>query len=91
MWPFSHRQAKAGVMFRNVPQQKYVTSTDGPEPMDIGTIQVEVANGRGRSPLKVRCFKCQKLGHIARNCRVSNNRRGSARAGNGQPKPQPKN
>lgn len=61
-------------------------ASDGPSPMDIGMIQQAnrgnpVRQGNGR------CFKCNALGHIARNCPRNNG--SNNRVANGQRHPVP--
>jgi hypothetical protein len=61
-------------------------ASDGPVPMDIGMIQ-QANRGNPVRQGSVRCFKCNNLGHIARNCPRSNGT--NNRVANGQRHPAP--
>lgn len=64
---FSIKQAKFG---GPIPRQYRAVSpaSDGPEPMDLSYVQQASTKGPRNS---VKCFRCEKMGHFARDCRVS--------------------
>jgi hypothetical protein len=68
---FSHRQTN------NLPTSTFsrqaARTENGPTPMEIDSIQ---ATSRGNpSARTIRCFRCNHIGHIARNCRGATGQR----------------
>ena len=61
---FPHRAAQ----FRHVrPPPRY----SGPEPMDLSLVQASAAPKRPVDKRKLRCHRCQKLGHFQYECRAA--------------------
>ena len=53
------------------------SGSGGPEPMELGTVSRRTLMRSKYEKLRVEkaCFICQKLGHLAQNCAMKENRR----------------
>lgn len=68
---FSLRQARVNqVPHRQSRQHHYQRPVyNGPEPMDLSVVSAQ-GNGNKRPSSDVKCFRCGKMGHMAKDCRV---------------------
>jgi hypothetical protein len=58
--------------FKSHQKDKYDEDPYGPRPMELGNT---AQRGRSQKRSGVRCYRCQEIGHIARNCRKDQVRR----------------